>query len=81
MAGQHLLSGPLVEPAPAKKHFARRPTPVSTGLPTAMCGNCAYAHFFTEYQAEMLAAHKPGYLSCPFMTEIEPAASRSRFSG
>ena len=40
-----------------------RGKPVNIGFRAAICGNCGHVEFFTRYAAELLDAHKKGYIS------------------
>ncbi len=42
---------------------ARRGKPVRSGLRAAICGGCGHVEFYTRYAAELLDAHKKGYVS------------------
>ena len=40
-----------------------RGKPVNVGFRASVCGKCGYVEFFTRYAADLLDAHKKGYLS------------------
>jgi predicted nucleic-acid-binding Zn-ribbon protein len=41
----------------------RKGKPVDIGFRAAICGNCGHVEFFVRYAAELLDAHKRGYVS------------------
>ena len=63
LTGQHPPYVQLMEPEPAKRPFLWSPKTVASGFRAAVCGNCGYTRFYTKQHAELLEAHKRGYVS------------------
>lgn len=72
LVGQHPPYVSLIEPEPEKRPFIWMPKSVSTGFRAAICGSCGYTQFYTKYHAEILDAHKKGYISQKYDMSILP---------
>jgi len=42
---------------------ARKEKPIRSGLRAAICGSCGHVEFYTRYAAELLGAHKKGFVT------------------
>jgi hypothetical protein len=60
----------MLEPEPAKRHFVWIPKSVATGFRAAVCGDCGHTQLYTQHHAELLAAHKQGYVSQQYALTI-----------
>lgn len=53
----------LLEPPPADRPAGWIPLEVKTNFHAAICGTCGFTRLYTQHHAEILAAHKKGYIS------------------
>jgi len=60
----------MIEPEPAKRPFVWIPKDVKAGFRASVCGSCGYTRFYTVNNATLLDAHKKGYKSQEYKTNI-----------
>ena len=53
----------LIERSPANRPAGWIPLEVKTNFHAAICGACGFTRFYTKHPAELLEAHKKGYIS------------------
>ena len=53
----------LIEPRPAERPSMWIPQEVKTEFHAAICGACGLTRFYSKRHAELLDAHKKGYIS------------------
>ena len=70
LSGGHPPYVKVIEPEPEKRPFIWSPKSVATGFRAAICGSCGYTRFYTRNYAEILEAHKKGYISQPVILKI-----------
>jgi hypothetical protein len=62
----------LLEPEPKNRPFIWMPKGAKTGFRAAIGSECGYTQFYTKHQAEILEAHKKGYVSQTYGPHIIP---------
>lgn len=60
----------LVEPEPAKRPFIWIPQSVRAGFRAAVCGACGHTQLYSKQHARILEAHKKGYQSQVYITNV-----------